>query len=157
MMKISENGVDLITEFEGYVGSAYIDPVGIWTIGFGSTYIFGRPVRRGDVVDEDQALAALVDDVKKFLAQVEDFIQVVIGQNQIDAVACFIYNIGPEAFKRSTLLKLMNEGDMRGAAKQFLRWNRAGNKVMAGLTRRRQAEMELFLNGIDGEVEVPQD
>lgn len=149
MMKISENGVDLITDFEGFVANAYLDPVGIWTVGFGSTRIDGREVKRGDHVTEEEALAALMDDIDEFFGLIEDFIMVELNQNQIDAIGCFVYNIGPEAFKKSTLLTLLNKGDFIGASLQFLRWNQAGGKVQPGLIRRRMAESKLFLEEDD--------
>ena len=68
-----------------------------------------------------------------------------IHQNQFDALVSFTYNCGKGALKTSTLLKKLNQGDIQGAAQEFLRWNKASGQVLAGLTRRRTAEMELFL------------
>ncbi|KQD16250.1 lysozyme [Acinetobacter baumannii] len=68
-----------------------------------------------------------------------------LTQNQFDALVSLAYNIGSGAFKGSTLLKLLNKGDYKGAADQFLVWNKAGGKVMKGLVRRREAERALFL------------
>ena len=68
-----------------------------------------------------------------------------IGQNQFDALVSFAFNVGIGNLKKSTLLRKLNEGDINSAALQFLVWNKAGGKVLAGLTRRREAEMKLFL------------
>ena len=61
---------------------------------------------------------------------------------------CFAYNVGTGALQKSTLIKLLNAGDTQGAADQFLRWNKAGGQVVAGLTRRREAERKLFLTPV---------
>ena len=97
------------------------------------------------MITEEQAEALL----RKDIAWVEDAINtkvvVHLNQNQYDALASLIYNIGAGAFSKSTLLKMLNAGDYKGAAEQFLRWNRQKGKVLNGLTRRRQEERELFL------------
>ena len=66
-------------------------------------------------------------------------------QAQFDALVSFAFNLGVGNLKKSTLLKKFNAGDVQGAALQFKSWNKAGGKVLAGLTRRREAEMKLFL------------
>lgn len=73
-------------------------------------------------------------------------IRVPINQRMFDALVSFTYNVGVKALNDSTLLKLLNQRDYRGAADQFKRWNRAGGKVSNGLTKRRAAEEALFLS-----------
>ena len=69
------------------------------------------------------------------------------SQEQFDAMVCLTYNIGPAAFARSTVLRKHNAGDFPAAAKAFLMWNKAGGKVLRGLTRRREAEAALYRSG----------
>ena len=135
----------LIKESEGCVLKAYPDPATggePWTIGYGHT---GSDVRPGKVIDQAEADRLLDEDVDLFERGVNRLVDVDLTQGQFDALVCFAFNLGLGALQQSTLLKLLNAGDYEGAAKQFLRWDKAGGKVMAGLTKRRQAESELFL------------
>jgi lysozyme len=146
-MEVSQRGIDLIKKFEGFKSTAYQDVIGVWTIGYGTTRIDGRPVRPGMMCSREQAEEWLRNDVNEYLAEAEPYINpdANLTQNQVDAIASFIYNIGVSNFKKSTLLRLINEGDMDGASKEFIRWNKAGGKEFPGLTRRRLAETELFM------------
>lgn len=146
-MVIGERGIALIKEFEGYSDVAYPDPgTGDepWTIGYGSTRIFNRRVRNDDVVTIEEAEEQLVFDLEEFSEKVTNLLQVEVSQNQFDSLVCFAYNVGTVAMSKSTLLMLLNEGRSDEVPAQFLRWNKAGGMVMAGLTRRRQAEADLF-------------
>ena len=69
-----------------------------------------------------------------------------LNQNQFDALVSWVYNLGPANLQASTLLKVLNAGDYAGVPAQIMRWNKAGGKVLEGLTRRRQAEADLFVN-----------
>ena len=140
-MKASEKGLALIRSFEGLRLAAYRCPAGVATVGFGST----KGVKMGDTVTKAQAEAMLCDDVQRFVDHIEALVKVPLNQNQTDALAAFVYNIGPAAFAKSTMLKLINQRLFDDAANQFIRWNRAGTEVLAGLTRRRMAERDLFL------------
>lgn len=139
--KLSDRGLGLITEFEGRKLKAYRDAVGILTIGFGHT---GADVHTGQIITHERATELLRLDVSRFEAVVNDAVNVPLAQGQFDALCCLTYNIGAGAFGKSTLLRLVNAGDFAGAALQFDRWNKAGAKVLAGLTRRRAAERGLF-------------
>jgi lysozyme len=139
-MKMSQKGMDLIKEFEGFKAWAYLCPAGVWTIGYGTT----RNVKKGQTVTPSQAMALLVEDVKKFENDVNNYVKVPLTQNQFDALVCFAYNVGSGNLKTSTLLKLVNTKDFAGAAAQFVRWNKADGRTLAGLTRRREAEAKLF-------------
>jgi lysozyme len=145
-MEVSDRGIDLVKGFESFSPRSYRDVIGVWTIGYGTTRIDGKPVQPGMTCTREQAEEWLRDDISEDLNEAAEFIDpdVTLTQNQIDAIASFVYNVGVENFRNSTLLKLINSGDMEGAAKQFIRWNRAGGKVYPGLTRRREAEAELF-------------
>lgn len=145
-MKISKNGLELIKQFEGLRLKAYDDGVGVWTIGIGTTRYNGvTKVKRSDVITEEQAVAYLLYDVSRFESAVNRLVKVPVTQNQFDALVSFTYNLGEGSFSASTLLRKLNARDYAGAAKEFLRWDKAGGKVMKGLTRRRKAEHDLFL------------
>lgn len=132
--------VELIKQFEGFKAKPYIDPVGIPTIGYGTTYI-----------TEADAVYLLKSYVQREIVPVLDSaVDVPLSCDQLSALCSLIYNIGSEAFKKSTLLKKLNKGDYDGAADEFMRWNKAGGKVLKGLTRRREAERELFLTNPKG-------
>lgn len=136
----------LIKEYEGCELEAYPDPGtggDPWTIGWGAT---GSGIARGLTWTQAQADMRLSHDVAKFMAGVVAAAPKGTA-NQIGAMTSLAYNIGPDAFKDSTLLRLHNAGDYAGAQAQFARWNRAGGKVMKGLVRRRAAEAEVYGRG----------
>jgi lysozyme len=139
--KYSSAGLALTKQFEGCELKAYQDQVGVWTIGYGHT---GTDVKKGLTITEEQASTLLAADVAWAVTCVNKSVKVAINQNQFDALVDFVFNLGCANLGQSTLLRLLNSGDSSNAAKEFLRWNRAGGKVVAGLTRRRQAEMDLF-------------
>jgi GH24 family phage-related lysozyme (muramidase) len=142
-VKISEAGLSLIKSFEGCVLTAYLDAVGIWTVGYGHT---GPSVHRGLTITQKLAEDILVQDVRRFELGVLNNVKVNLNQNEFDALVSFSFNVGVNALKNSTLLRLLNDGADRSiVAAEFLRWNKGGNKVLEGLTRRRQAEKALFL------------
>lgn len=143
-MNISNQGLELIKRFEGLHLNAYLDPVGIPTIGYGTIIIAGKPVSMGTTITEAQADAFLRADIDKFANYINQLVNVPLTQEQFDACVSFVYNLGPTNFKKSTLLRLLNNGRYEEAQPQFLRWNKAGGKVLRGLTRRRLAEAALF-------------
>ncbi len=145
-MHISPSGIDLICNFEGKRLTAYDDGVGVWTIGFGTTvYPNGIKVKKGDTCTEAQAKTYMAHDLKKFEATVNKAVTVQLNQNQFDALVSLAYNIGTNAFSKSTLVKKLNANDIRGAADQFDVWVNAGGKRMQGLVNRRAKEKEVFL------------
>ncbi|OTG79567.1 lysozyme [Acinetobacter sp. ANC 4558] len=142
---ISEKGYALIREFEGFRANAYLDSAGIWTIGFGTIKINGKPVKKGDTCTKEQAEQWLKLDCLWVDACLDKYITIVVTQNQFDALASLVYNIGETAFKSSTLLTKLNAGDFKAAADNFDRWVNAGGKRLQGLVNRRAKEKELFL------------
>ena len=145
-MHVNPSGIDLICNFEGLRLNAYDDGVGVWTIGFGTTkYPNGIRVKKGDTCTLDQAKAYMQNDLKAFEQTVNSAVKVPVNQNQFDALVSLAYNIGSTAFKNSTLVKRLNEGDYKAAANQFDVWVNAGGKRMQGLVNRRTAEKALFL------------
>jgi lysozyme len=148
-MNISENGIKNIINFEGLKLKAYKDSVGIPTIGIGTiAYPSGSKVKIGDVCTKEQAIEYLKFYMIDMEKQINSMIKVKITQNQYDALCSFCYNLGHGALKQSTLLKKINLNDFKGASDEFLKWNKAGGKVIDGLTKRRNAEKELFLEGL---------
>jgi GH24 family phage-related lysozyme (muramidase) len=147
-MKISERGLNLIKEFEGCKLKAYQCPAGIWTIGIGSThYGDGTPVTKNRTLPTEKAAIALLAATIGQYEKAVNNIGVELTQNEFDALVCLCYNIGAGNFEKSTLVKMLKAGDDKAEiAKQFLRWDKAGGKSLAGLTRRREAESELFLS-----------
>ena len=139
--RTNSNGLKLIKSFEGLRLRAYQDAVGIWTIGYGTT----RGVRPGMTISEAEAETFLQQDLTRFEQAIHGALEVPVNDNQFSALSCFTYNVGPGAFRSSTLLKLLNQQNLYGAADQFPRWNKAGGRPLAGLTRRRKAERSLFL------------
>ena len=147
-MKISERGLNLIKEFEGCKLSAYQCPAGIWTIGIGSThYGDGTPVTKNRTLPTEKAAIALLAATIGQYEKAVNAMGVELTQNEFDALVCLCYNIGAGNFLKSTLVKMLKAGDDKAEiAQQFLRWDKAGGKPLAGLTRRRNAEAELFLS-----------
>lgn len=145
-MHISPSGIDLIRNFESLRLNAYDDGVGVWTIGFGTTkYPNGTRVKKGDTCTLDQAKAYMHNDLKAFEQTVSSAVKVPINQNQFDALVSLAYNIGSTAFKNSTLVKRLNEGNYKAAAEQFGLWVNARGKRLQGLVNRRAIEKALFL------------
>ncbi len=147
---INREALDLIKEFEGFRSKAYKDAVGIWTIGYGTTAMAGVGIepKAGMVITEAQALAYLDAAVAKFEHNVTKVLKRPANENEYGAMVSLAYNIGPSAFAKSSVLRLFNDGDKDGAGAAFLLWNKAGGKVLAGLTRRRKAERALFLKPV---------
>lgn len=139
-MKTSQNGINLIKQFEGCKLTAYKCPAGVWTIGYGHT----KGVKKGQKITKEQAVNFLQDDLKTFENGVKKAVKIDLNQNQFDSLVSFTYNVGLGAFRTSTLLKKLNNKDYTGAAAEFQRWNKANGKVLNGLIRRRTAEAKLF-------------
>lgn len=151
---IGKQGIALIKAFEGCARArpdgkveAYPDPGtgGVpWTIGWGAT---GPGIAPGTVWTQQQCDDRLLQDIARHTADVLRTLKdAPTSQAQFDALVSFHYNTG--AISRSTLARLHVAGDHEGAAAQFARWNRAGGRVMAGLTRRRAAEEALYRKGM---------
>lgn len=144
--QVSKEGLDLIKKFEGLYLNAYKDPVGIWTIGYGFTGVKHNDgtVKMGQKITKKEAEDLLNRDLNtKYGPAVNRLVTVPLLQREFDALISFNFNTG--GLGKSTLLKKLNAGDKAGAANEFLRWNKAGGKVLRGLTRRRNAERAMFL------------
>lgn len=143
MRRLSDAGARLIENFEGFSARPYRDPVGVWTIGYGSTRGVGPstpPVTRA------QAHARLKREVDATYGAAINALGLPLNQNQFDALVSFVYNVGPGGVAASTTVgKHLRARRWRQAADALLAWNKAGGRVLAGLVRRRQAERALFL------------
>ena len=139
-MKVSQDCIDLVKFFEGFEAKAYLCPASVWTIGYGRT----RNVKEGDVVNEKQAERDLLEELEEFGYQVLNTVKVSLEQSQFDALTSWTYNLGVGNLQSSTLLKKLNSGDKNSVPSEMLRWNKAAGKVLAGLTRRREAEAKLW-------------
>jgi lysozyme len=145
-MKINEKGIKLLHDFEGLKLEAYLCPAKIWTIGYGNTrYEDGSPVKQGDKITKERAESLFLNILAVFERGVLLRVKKPINSNQFSALVSFSYNLGLGNFGSSTLLRLVNENPNDPEIRnQFMRWNRAKGQVMAGLTRRRKAEADLY-------------
>lgn len=139
--------LDLIREWEGCRLEAYPDPGtggDPWTVGWGST---GPGIGPGTVWTQEQADAALAEHVGQVADAVAGIVRVPLRPEQAAALISWVYNIGAGAARRSTLVRRLNAGDYDAVPAQLARWNRAGGRVMRGLTNRRAAEAEMWSRG----------
>lgn len=141
----SQVGVDLIKKYEGLRTTAYLDPVGVPTIGYGHI----KTVTKADVTNKKtitakQAEDLLREELPEYEGYVRSAVKVPLNQNQFDALVSFTYNLGNGNLNKSTLLKKLNKSDYKGAQAEFAQWNKAGGKVLAGLVTRRADEAKLF-------------
>ena len=142
-MRISTQGLDLIKTFEGLRLHAYMPtPIDVPTIGYGHT----KTAKIGMKITERGAEELLKRDLAWVEKGVNKHVNVPLTQPQYDALCSFVYNLGATNFRRSTLLKRLNEGKYGEAANELLRWDKQGKKVLRGLTRRREAERALFVS-----------
>lgn len=150
-MKVSEKGAAMIASFEGFRAEAYQDVVGVWTIGFGETWLGARRVAKGDVLNRAEA----ADRLRMRLDR--DFAPAVVAacgaglagltQAQFDACCSLAYNIGTAGFTGSTVARLIRAGDLARAADAFRMWTKAKGRVLPVLVARRSAERRIFLQG----------
>ena len=153
-MPVNKATIDLITEFEGFVGKWYPDPAHGWAVPtccYGHTDAAGDPKFKNTkekTFTKAEGAEILVRDLAQYEGYVKHRVKAPLNENQYGALVSFTYNLGPANLAKSTLLKKLNAGDYAGAAKEFPKWNRAGGKVLSGLTRRRIAEQRLF--SVDG-------
>jgi lysozyme len=138
--------LSIIKKYEGLKLNAYICPAGVPTIGFGSTfYPDGRRVKLGDKITITEAESILLHDIKRFEKEVLNAVKIEITDNQISALVSFVYNIGASAFRKSTLLRKVNANPTDLTIhNEFMRWTRAGGKVLPGLVKRRAEESKLY-------------
>ena len=140
-MQMSENGRRLLESFEGLRLTAYRDQGGVLTIGYGSTL----NVYEGETITPEDADNRLAIELGQTENALNSYIKVPLNQNQFDSMVSLAFNIGTSAFRKSTLLALLNQKDYDGSANQFLQWTRVNGLINKGLVNRRNAERKLFL------------
>lgn len=155
-MKTSDSGRELIESFEGLILQAYDDAddhivkpgqrvYGTLTIGYGHTDAAGPPkVYVGQTITKDVADAILGADLTSVEIEVDHLVKVALNQNQFDALVSFQFNTGWLGHVHCSLLQALNGGNYNLADEDFMLYNRAGGRVLTGLTRRRAAEKQLF-------------
>lgn len=154
-MQMSQHGIALLTQWEGCELEVYNDSAGLPTIGVGHLLtkselmsgkitIGGVLVKYANGLTQEQAEALLAQDLGPTEAAVNGGVKVSLSQNQFDALTSFTFNVGAPAFKGSTLLKLLNQGQYAQVPEQLMRWTRAGGRVVQGLVNRRRNEIKLW-------------
>lgn len=149
-MKIGQRGLQLIKDFEGWYSRPYLDPVGIPTIGYGFTYYL--PSRRRVAMEDTPLTRAegdrmLIDILSHYENDVLKLVKRPLRQPQFDALVSFTYNLGATNLNKSTLLKKINaDPEDKRIADEFMKWDKAGGKVLPGLVRRRAAEAKLYFS-----------
>ena len=140
-MRMSKAGLALLKDFEGCRLVAYQCPAGEWTIGYGFTV----GVMPGDTMTQEQCDARLKNEIKQYESAVFAATEGDCTQSEFDALVSFAWNVGTAGMQKSSVIKAHNRGDKQAAARAFLMWNRAGGKIISGLSRRRAAEAALYL------------
>ena len=146
-MKINNAGLDLIKRFEGLKLKPYLCSAKVPTIGYGNTFYPNKTkVKMTDApITKEYAEEIFSVLVEEFAQGVRKLLTIQISENQFNALVSFAYNVGVGNLQKSTLLKLVNINPNDGnIAKEFLKWNKAGGKVLKGLTNRRIAESQLY-------------
>lgn len=153
-MQLSFKGLELIKSFEGFRSKPYLDTVGVPTIGYGNTYyangrkvsLQDKPLSQQEASDLKQVIINqdFVPTINQLLK--EEISQGLITQNMFDALVSLAYNIGLGNLKKSSVIRLLKQGNKQGSADAFLLWDKAGGKTLSGLTQRRKKERLLFLS-----------
>ena len=140
-MDISQNGINLIKQFEGFSALVYMDVAGVATIGY------GHAIKNGEVfsnITQMQAEDLLAKDCGQAVKAVSRLIAASLSQNQFDALVSFTFNLGGGALQRSSLRRKLNRGEYSEVPCELMRWVYAGGMRVRGLMRRRAAEATLF-------------
>lgn len=153
-MRVSKHGREFITAHEGEVLKVYLDPVGLPTMGVGHLLTDEEKAKYpvGSVITRGVSQEFLERDLRRFENAINNLVKVPLNQNQFDALVSFAFNVGEANFKRSSVLRHLNAGLYAKAAEALLAWNKSKGKVLAGLTRRREEERELFLQSSGADV-----
>ena len=148
-MKLDDKGYKLITKFEGLSLKPYLDSIKVPTIGYGNTYYTdGKRVTLLDKeITKEVAFDMFKEIANRFGKRVDELVTSNINQNQYNSLVSFAYNVGTGNFASSTLLKKVNKNPNDLTIKaEFLRWNKAGGKVINGLTNRRNEEANIYFS-----------
>lgn len=142
-MRTSQQGIDLIKHFEGCKLEAYRCSANVWTHGYGHV----KHVQEGDKVTQDEAEDNLILDISMVETHMTRLIHVPLAQHEWDSIVSWCFNLGCGSLRRSTMLNVLNSGDLEGVTKELIRWDNVNGKPSKGLTRRRKAEAHLFDTG----------
>lgn len=145
-MKTTPAGILFIQNFEKLSLTRYLDEEDGWTIGWGHLIKKGESIP--NTVTKDLADKIFVNDLSYTEEYIQDVVEIPLTFFQFDALVSLVYNIGTRAFRKSTLLKLLNKGRLDEAADEFPKWKYDSRKVVKGLYVRRMQERDIFKNGI---------
>lgn len=145
----SQACVQAVKEFEGLVLERYFDPVGLPTIGYGHLL---KPGETQVYITEAEATDLLEQDLLEAWDGVRRQVKVDLNQGQVDALTSFVFNLGEESFKRSTLRRKLNVKDYAGAEREFERWVFAAGQRLPGLVKRREMERQMFAGTLPPDV-----
>ncbi len=148
---ISKFGLELLKKFEGFKGEVYFDPIGIRTIGYGHV-VSKKTDSIPTKISELEATRILKEDIRVREVQLEELVSVVISQWERDALLSFVFNVGVENFRNSTMRRLLNTNDKTAAGREFEKWVYAGGQKLAGLLKRRAIESILFLGASENTI-----
>ena len=141
-MQISQSGLEMVKNFEGFRSKPYKCPAGRWTVGYGTT----QGITKDTVPITEEAASRMLEDDLDLIASVVSKYLPELRQNQADAVLSFVYNVGLDAFSRSGLCHAIrkNPDDFEAIRREFMRWIHAKGEVLPGLVKRRKAEADLY-------------
>jgi len=155
--QISQHGLEKLKQWEGLKTKAYKDAGDVWTIGYGHTAAAGTPApHQGMVITASEAESILLKDLAQYEAAIENNVNVklndnqfaaLLNDNQFAALVSFAFNVGINAFKKSKLLKKLNNGNFDAVPTELMKWTKAGGKKLQGLVNRRRAEGYLWMEG----------
>jgi lysozyme len=143
-MKISQAGIDLIRRFEGCKLKPYLCPAGYWTVGYGHVIGNGKTKPEKQLYTQEEVNELLRTDLVRFEQGVLRYCPVHLTQFEFDSLVSFSFNLGLGVLQRSTLRRKILRQDKQAAARNILKYNKAGGQVLKGLTRRREAEYRMF-------------
>lgn len=143
-MRTSSRGLSLIKHFEGFSATVYLDVAGLPTIGYGHLLLEGERQNYGNGISHLEAEILLVDDLAVAERSVKKFITCALTQSQFDALVSFTFNLGSGTLQRSTLRRVINRDAQAAVSEQWMRFVWAGGRKVAGLVRRRAAELALY-------------
>lgn len=146
-MQLSNNGYNFITKMEGIRNDAYQDSIGIWTCGIGFTTVNGVKVEKGLYMTNEEIQTEFFKQITLYTNCINNSVTSTLSENNYDSLVSFCFNVGCGNFKSSTLLKKININPNDITIKdEFLKWNKAGGKVIPGLTNRRLQEANLYFS-----------
>lgn len=143
-MKLNENGINLVKQFEGLSLNVYHDIAGFLTVGYGHKVLSSDDLRWGDQISQQTADDLLAKDLEIASNELKSVLKVELNENQFSALASFVYNLGINNLEHSHLLKMINANSLMAAASEFEKWDHSNGAVVPGLLRRRIAERDLF-------------